>query len=204
MRFAAENGTAMKALPFGSSFLGNVCSKLSAMNGRARELEILTLADPELEKDRIFDLLAISIPVELPRSAVYNLWTTDSSLPHFMRGRQVQEVLSESRMTWRVEYRGQQVAWDGEVCDEIPYDRISWQSFHDGPCPNWGYVQFADTIDGGTQVTVGIEFESPGAFRGNHTMKALFSRLESNLERLGTMRDFDGRWDRLFEDATSH
>lgn len=137
---------------------------------------------------RTLDFMATKVSLDLPRTTVYNLWITDSSLPYFLRGRQVHELISEGRMTWRINFEGCQMPWEGEVCDERPAESISWRSPRGRPCPHWGHIRFADTPAGGTQITVGMEFVTPLSLEGVGSMRLLFSRIERFLMGFVTQR----------------
>src|ERR1700741_4415495 len=103
-----------------------------------------------------------SIEVNAPVQAVYNQWTQFEEFPLFMEG--VEEVRQEDdkRLFWRAKIGGKEKQWKAQITDQVPDERIEWQSV-DGS-PNAGVVTFEDLGSDQTRVTATIEYEPEGFF----------------------------------------
>jgi hypothetical protein len=101
-----------------------------------------------------------SIDVPAPIHAVYAQWTRFEEFPRFMKG--VEEVRRDSPglLFWKVNIGGKEKAWEAEITEHIPQQRISWQSV-DGT-PNQGEVTFESLDPDQTRVTLRMEYEPEG------------------------------------------
>jgi uncharacterized membrane protein len=62
---------------------------------------------------------------------------------------------------------GTTVEWDAEITEDVPDQRIAWQSVEGATVPNRGRVVFsAAPADQGTEVLVDIEYSPPGGAIG--------------------------------------
>ena len=81
-----------------------------------------------------------SIEVNAPLRAVYNQWTQFEEFPLFMEG--VAEVRQEGkkRLFWRANIGGKVKEWEAEITNQVPDERVAWESVHGSP--NSGTVIF--------------------------------------------------------------
>jgi uncharacterized protein (TIGR02271 family) len=127
-----------------------------------------------------------SIEVNAPVRAAYNQWTQFEEFPKFMEG--VEEVRQEDnkRLFWKVKIAGKVKEWEAEITDQVPDQRIAWQSL-DGS-PNAGTVRFEQLGPDRTLVTATIEYEPEGFFEKTGDALGIPSaRVEGDLKRF---RDF--------------
>jgi uncharacterized protein (TIGR02271 family) len=127
-----------------------------------------------------------SIEVNAPVQAVYNQWTQFEEFPLFMEG--VEEVRQEDdkRLFWRAKIGGKEKQWEAQITDQVPDERIEWQSV-DGS-PNAGVVTFEDLGSDQTRVTATIEYEPEGFFEKTGDALGIPSgKVEGDLKRF---RDF--------------
>ena len=58
---------------------------------------------------------------------------------------------------------GRTVAWDAEIVEDVPNERISWRSLEDAEVPNAGVVRFEPAPGGrGTVVRIRLHYRPPG------------------------------------------
>src|SRR5262249_20114218 len=100
---------------------------------------------------------AVSLTFNAPLALVFDRWQHYSGFPYFMR-RDTDED-DNGRITWRVSVLGRESAWDAEEVEEVPQERIAWQSTSGRPCRNSGSVSFEAVGENRTRVTLAIEFE---------------------------------------------
>jgi uncharacterized membrane protein len=75
-----------------------------------------------------------------------------------MQGSRESTKLSEYRIVLRICVGTEALAWDAEVVDQIPGQRIVWRSMHGPFHPNSGHVTFEPVGENQTRVTVALEF----------------------------------------------
>jgi uncharacterized membrane protein len=106
--------------------------------------------------------------VNRPADEVYAFWRDFENLPRFMEHLESVQVTDEKRSHWRAKApAGMTVAWDAEIIDDTPGERISWRSLEGSTVPNAGSVRFKPATGGrGTVITVEIEYQPPGGAIG--------------------------------------
>src|SRR5438132_1939400 len=127
-----------------------------------------------------------SIEVNAPVRAVYNQWTQFEEFPRFMEG--VEEVRQEGdkRLFWRAKIGGKVKEWEAEITDQVPDQRIAWESV-DGS-PNAGTITFEELGPDRTMVTATIEYEPEGFVeKAGDALGIPSGRVEGDLKRF---RDF--------------
>ena len=128
------------------------------------------------------DTVSRSITVNVPVTTAYNQWTQFEEFPEFMSG--VEEVRQEgdTHLFWRANIAGKDVEWEAEITEQVPDTRIAWQSTTGAH--NAGTVTFAPAGNGGTEVTVNLEYEPEGFVENvGSTVGLVGSRIEGDLER---------------------
>lgn len=109
-----------------------------------------------------------SINIDRGAEDIYNYWRNFVQLPKVMTFLDRIEDRGGGLTHWVAKGPlGTSIEWDSEVVDDIPNERISWQSLEGSDINTWGNVQFRDNPRGrGTNVTVGLNFEPPGRMAG--------------------------------------
>ena len=86
-----------------------------------------------------------SVQVQAPISMVYNQWTQFEEFPNFMEGIDEVRQLDATHLHWVATIGGTQHAWDAEVTEQIPDERVAWRNT-DGK-DNAGVVTFHKIAD---------------------------------------------------------
>lgn len=122
-----------------------------------------------------------SVIVDVPVRTAYDQWTQFESFPRFMEGVESVEQLDDTRLHWKAEIAGVAREWDAEIVHQRPDQEISWRAT-DGP-RNDGTVSFAPE-DGGTRVTVRLDFEPDGLVeRAGDLLSLVERRVDGDLRR---------------------
>jgi uncharacterized membrane protein len=100
---------------------------------------------------------------------LYRFWRQFENLPSIMSHLKSVETLDERRSHWVASAPniiGGSVEWDAEVTEDVPNERIAWQSMPDSDVASRGAVEFRKLPgDRGTAVRVEMEYVPPaGAF----------------------------------------
>lgn len=105
-----------------------------------------------------------SIEAHAPLWTVYDTWTRFEAFPHFMKGiNDSHGLLNESRMVWRIRTGENHVPLEAEICAQIPFQKIAWQSVTGHPHPNSGEVTFEAVNNEVTHITAHFDFDLSGA-----------------------------------------
>ena len=102
-----------------------------------------------------------SIEVEVPVRTAYNQWTQFEEFPRFMEGVERVEQISDTKLHWVAEIAGQKREWDAEIVEQIPDERIAWNSIGGGPY-NAGVVTFHRIDDRTSRIMLQMEIQ-PGS-----------------------------------------
>jgi uncharacterized membrane protein len=136
-----------------------------------------TLAQEVLEMERIKK----SIEVDRPLSQVYNQWTQFEEFPRFMEGIKQVRQLDDKRLHWLAEIGGKEKQWTAKITEQIPDDRIAWQS-EAGEYTS-GLVDFAKLGPDRTRVTLELSYDPKGFIENAGDAIGLVSRrIENDLE----------------------
>lgn len=128
--------------------------------------------------------LVLSIKVPAPCNVAYDAWIRFEDLPHFMRGRHRAASADGSRMTWRVQTLFDQFAWQAQVCDQVPFEFITWKSVQGTPHPGFGSVRFEPISHQQSWIMVQVGFDMSGVYRWlGDPMPSLSRSLEQSLRR---------------------
>ena len=101
-----------------------------------------------------------SILVNSPPQDVFRFWRDFENLPRFMSYLQSVRVTGDRRSHWIAKAAGAPaIEWDAEITEEVPGQRISWQSLRDSSVSNSGSVEF-EAAPGrrGTIIRVQMDF----------------------------------------------
>lgn len=123
-----------------------------------------------------------SIEVQAPISVVYNQWTQFEEFPRFMEGVKEVRQLDAKRLHWCAEIAGQKAEWDSEITQQIPDERIGWQST--SGTINAGSVSFRPLDAGQTLVTLRLEYDPEGfAQNVGDVLGFVSARISGDLKR---------------------
>lgn len=108
-----------------------------------------------------------SILVRAPRETVYDFWRSLSNLPRFMTHLDRVDIINDTRSHWVTKGpAGLQVEWDAELINDRHPDLIAWRSLAGAEVASAGSVRFRETLDGGTEITVRLQYEPPAGKLG--------------------------------------
>ena len=122
-----------------------------------------------------------SIEVDRPLSHVYNQWTQFEEFPRFMEGVKEIRQLDDQRLHWRADIGGKEKEWTARIIEQIPDDRIAWQS-ESGEYTS-GQVDFAKLGPDRTRVTLEISYDPKGLIENvGDAVGVVSRRVENDLE----------------------
>jgi uncharacterized membrane protein len=109
-----------------------------------------------------------SITIGRDPEDVYRFWHNLANLARFMGHLEFVEVRDAQRSHWRVRGpAGQSIEWDAEITEDVPNEKIAWQSTGDAVLPNRGQVRFVPAPGGrGTQVILETEYQPRASAAG--------------------------------------
>jgi len=114
-----------------------------------------------------------SITINRPANELYSYWRKLSNLPTFMTHVKSVEETSSEQSHWVVDVvHGIQLEWDARITVDRPNEMIAWGTLPDSTLQNRGYVKFIPTSHG-TEVSVSLDYEPPGAAAGALAGRAL-------------------------------
>ena len=146
------------------------------------------------------DGFQVETEVVVNRSAqeLYRFWRNLENLPRFMHHLKSVRVLDEKHSHWVARGPlGKEVQWEAEIVNDVPNERIGWQSLPDSDVRNAGSVQFIPSGNNSTLVRVVLRYDPPAGKLGEVVSKLLsenpgreveedLKRLQSELERTGS------------------
>jgi uncharacterized membrane protein len=133
---------------------------------------------------------ANSVTIMKSPEELYSYWRRLENLPSIMSHLETVEETSDVHSHWVAKAPlGAKVAWDAEIIEDIPNQKIAWRSLPDSQVPNEGYVEFNSAgEDRGTVVHVSLTYHPPGGAVGAGIAK-LFGQ-EPNQQIAQDMRKF--------------
>lgn len=122
-----------------------------------------------------------TIEVDRPLNQVYNQWTQFEEFPGFMEGVKEVRRLDDKRLHWRAEIADKEKEWIARIIEQIPDDRIAWES-ESGEYTS-GRVDLARLGTDRTRVALEISYD-PQRFIENagDAMGLVSRRIENDLE----------------------
>ena len=123
-----------------------------------------------------------SIDVEVPVRTAYNQWTQLDEFPRFMEGVKSVAQIDDTHLRWVASVGGKERAWDAEITEQRPDQRIAWRST-DRP-GNSGVVTFDRLGEARTRIMVRIEAEAESVVdAAGDALGVLDRRVKGDLER---------------------
>ncbi len=109
-----------------------------------------------------------AVTINKPAEELYQYWRKLENLPNFMEHLQTVEQIDEKRSHWVARLAGGlPVAWDAEIVEDQPNERIVWRTLPDAQVQQSGVVTFKPTNgERGTVVKVDIKYSPPGGIVG--------------------------------------
>lgn len=112
---------------------------------------------------------------------VYRFWHNFENLPRFMEHLESVRVFDDRRSHWVASVPGgMNFEWDAEMTEDVPNERISWQSMPNAEVDNQGTVEFR-RVPGGTRLMFKASYLIPGV--SGATSKVLQYISEKQLEK---------------------
>ena len=102
------------------------------------------------------------IDVGVDLETAYDQWTQFEEFPQFMHRVEKVEQVDDATLMWHENIWGVRRAWEAEITDQQPSERIVWQST-DGP-KQIGVVTFHRLSDRLTRIEVTLDFQPEGLF----------------------------------------
>jgi uncharacterized membrane protein len=132
-----------------------------------------------------------SIEVAVPVATAYNQWTQFEEFPAFMDGVKEVRQIDDTHLHWVVEHNGQQAAFEAEITEQRPDERVAWHTT-DGKS-HAGVVTFHRLDDDRSKVMVQLDWEPEGMLE---SLGAAFGsddrRVKADLERFKEMIEARG------------
>jgi uncharacterized membrane protein len=109
-----------------------------------------------------------TVYINRPREALYAVWRDFSNLQDFMENVISVKVLDATRSHWTIAAPGgRTLEWDSQVTEDVPGERIAWNSVEGASVRNSGMVEFRESPTGrGTFVTITLAYDSPAGNLG--------------------------------------
>ena len=132
-----------------------------------------------------------SIVVNVPVDTVYNQWTQFEEFPQFMQGVEKVEQLDDKRLHWHADIGFKEKQWDAVIVDQVPDQRIAWQST--SGVPNGGAVTFQPVDANRTLVKLRLNYDPEGLLENvGDSLGIVSRRVEGDLERFKTFIESRG------------
>jgi uncharacterized membrane protein len=123
-----------------------------------------------------------SVEVDVPVRVAYNQWTQFEEFPRFMEGVREVRQLDDKHLHWRAEVGGKEQAWDAEITEQIPDERIAWRAR--SGAPNAGVVTFHRIADSRTRIMLQLDYDPQGAVENiGDALGVVSRRVAGDLER---------------------
>ena len=101
-----------------------------------------------------------SVEVQVPLQTAYNQWTQFEEFPSFMDGVNEVRQLDETHLHWVASIGGHEEAWDAEITEQTPDQRIAWKATSGKG--NAGVVTFHRLDDNRTKIMLQLDWEAEG------------------------------------------
>jgi len=103
-----------------------------------------------------------AVTIDLPREELYARWRRLEDLPRYMGNLKEVRQTTQQRSHWVAEAPTGTVAWDAEITEDRPGERLAWRALPGSAVRHEGNVTFADAAGGrGTQVVAELTWEPP-------------------------------------------
>jgi uncharacterized membrane protein len=108
-----------------------------------------------------------TVTIKQPPDTVYDFWRHLENLPRFMHHLEDVRVIDSRHSHWVAKAPGGTVEWDAEITEDVPNQRLAWQSVGAAEIENRGIVRFRRApTDRGTEVKIDVYYDAPGGTAG--------------------------------------
>jgi uncharacterized membrane protein len=115
-----------------------------------------------------------SVEINKSPDELYNFWRNFENLPRFMDHLESVKCITDTHSHWVAKApAGMKVEWGAEIINDIPGEKIAWQSLPDADVRNAGTVIFEDAGEGRTHVRVRIQYLPVAGLLGDAIAKLL-------------------------------
>lgn len=136
--------------------------------------------------------LAKTITVDVPVHEAYKQWTQFEEFPCFMEAVVEVRQVDDKRLYWRADIGGVERAWEAEIVDQTPDERIAWKSLTGAE--NGGAVLFKPLADGRTEITLRIRYDPEGITENvGDALGFVGRRVQGDLKRFAQFMEERGR-----------
>jgi uncharacterized membrane protein len=109
-----------------------------------------------------------AITINAPIDEVYRFWTNYANFPQFMEHVQSVTMENDGLSHWKVTGpAGSEVEWDAMTTDMQENRLIAWESVEGSQVKTSGRVQFHENPNGGTRITVTMDYTPPAGVLGH-------------------------------------
>jgi uncharacterized membrane protein len=158
----AVSGAASGGLP--SAMRGLLGGGLSAVTGAVTKSVGGGGKGSSGQKSKVTNIVE-DIEVGLPRTVAYNLWTQFEDFPSFMKKVESVNQEAEEEVTWSAQILWSHRTWRSTIVEQVPDERIIWQSEADRGHVD-GAVTFHAITPDDTRILVVLEYHPRGFFEG--------------------------------------
>jgi uncharacterized membrane protein len=133
-----------------------------------------------------------AINLNTPIDEVYRFWQNFENFPRFMAHLKEVRNLGNGLSYWvAAGPPGMDVEWEARITQELPNERIEWESVEGAPLKTRGMVHFTETRPDQTRVTVDMHYTPPAGVLG-HAIATLMGTdpkkaMDEDLARLKTL-----------------
>ncbi|RPJ47458.1 MAG: SRPBCC family protein, partial [Chloroflexi bacterium] len=132
------------------------------------------------------------IQINAPVEEVYRLWSNFENFPRFMANIEAIHNTGNNRSHWVVKGpAGSKVEFDAIETEDIPNEKIAWETTPDSQVKHHGQVQFRPSGQNRTQVNVNMSYTPPAGVAGA-AVATLFgkdpkSEMDADLARMKSL-----------------
>jgi uncharacterized membrane protein len=159
---ATRHAAAAAGVGFVARGAGGYCP-VNAMTGRTRRRDDPRRALSGHRGVRIDE----SVTVQASPSALFAFWRNPEHLPKVFPHLTKVEALDAERSRWTLRGpMGVPVSWDARIVNEIPHEKIGWESLPGADVASAGSVTFRPLMRGGTEIRVVMQYDPPAGKLG--------------------------------------
>jgi uncharacterized membrane protein len=132
------------------------------------------------------------IRINVPVDQVYGLWSNFENFPKFMANIESIRAMGNNRSHWVVKGpAGSKVEFDAIETQDIPNERIAWETTSDSQVKHHGQVRFRPSGENSTQINVNMSYTPPAGVAGA-AVATLFgkdpkSEMDADLARMKSL-----------------
>ena len=120
------------------------------------------------------------IDVAVPPSDAYRQWTQFEDFPRFIDGVEEVRCVDDTHLRWRARFDGTEAAWECEVTEQRPDERIGWRSTTG--MTSAGVITFHRLDEDCTRVMLLVELDGDPGGAVHERMKRALRRFKELVE----------------------